>query len=591
MRRFSADKEAEPQFCRNFATAKLRLCSLIIDFFRIRIYNYKGKFYQERKSFSMKIRRMAAMLMGILLVLSMCSCAFADEAARTPDYVISNASVTMNRYNNTLAVSNYNTGRVELWDANGNVLTTENYTTMTVNSELFEVRVNNDVNGIGMIDAAGKTLVPMQYGDVFRISDRWQAGAVLVDATAENYDYKSSGSTTSYYLVDHYDIYYRGAKAGELGRLAFDPYAAYGRGDYLYVCDKERNYTYYNKEMVASGYESDSSSEYDVIKNKVYHKGSNQQAFTASCTLTSDEVELDIYEIDGRFLDLQGNVVFTPDPKYTSIYNFNGEYARVYMSSISKYGLIDRTGREILACEYSSPVTSSMQTYFEGGYQPLVKDGKFGYANTNGEITCEFKYPDNVVKSTYKMPFTHLNDLTGDVIVLSAAVGELPGRYTEVSFGMDGCPVFAAETGKDNAGVVNLKGEIVVPFDETYDDCYDFTLSHDGSIVMGYAGSRTYNIYLLTDDEKGIAASTAADATEPTVTEPDATTTEDNTGKTTGSKVGTWKCTNGHTNTGKFCSECGEARPEEETVVKCAKCGYQPEGTTPKFCPECGNAF
>lgn len=48
-----------------------------------------------------------------------------------------------------------------------------------------------------------------------------------------------------------------------------------------------------------------------------------------------------------------------------------------------------------------------------------------------------------------------------------------------------------------------------------------------------------------------------------------------------------WKCSCGTENTGKFCSNCGKPVP------KCAKCGFEPEDPDkmPKFCPECGNPF
>ena len=47
-----------------------------------------------------------------------------------------------------------------------------------------------------------------------------------------------------------------------------------------------------------------------------------------------------------------------------------------------------------------------------------------------------------------------------------------------------------------------------------------------------------------------------------------------------------WKCTCGAVNTGKFCIECGAKKP----ATKCDKCGWEPApGTAPKFCPECGD--
>lgn len=47
-----------------------------------------------------------------------------------------------------------------------------------------------------------------------------------------------------------------------------------------------------------------------------------------------------------------------------------------------------------------------------------------------------------------------------------------------------------------------------------------------------------------------------------------------------------WTCECGHSNTGKFCSECGKAAPEKPAGWTC-ECGSVNTG---KFCPECGKA-
>jgi membrane protease subunit (stomatin/prohibitin family) len=51
--------------------------------------------------------------------------------------------------------------------------------------------------------------------------------------------------------------------------------------------------------------------------------------------------------------------------------------------------------------------------------------------------------------------------------------------------------------------------------------------------------------------------------------------------------VGVWTCACGAANTGKFCSECGKPKPQ----AACEKCGWKfsSNGQPPKFCPECGN--
>ena len=55
-----------------------------------------------------------------------------------------------------------------------------------------------------------------------------------------------------------------------------------------------------------------------------------------------------------------------------------------------------------------------------------------------------------------------------------------------------------------------------------------------------------------------------------------------------------WTCTAcGAVNQGRFCSNCGTAKPAGAPQYKCDKCGWMPEDPTkaPKFCPNCGDPF
>ncbi len=56
---------------------------------------------------------------------------------------------------------------------------------------------------------------------------------------------------------------------------------------------------------------------------------------------------------------------------------------------------------------------------------------------------------------------------------------------------------------------------------------------------------------------------------------------------------GTWKCSCGAENTGKFCPECGGKKPADAPLYRCDNCGFAPPDpkNPPKFCPECGDPF
>ena len=52
-----------------------------------------------------------------------------------------------------------------------------------------------------------------------------------------------------------------------------------------------------------------------------------------------------------------------------------------------------------------------------------------------------------------------------------------------------------------------------------------------------------------------------------------------------------WTCSCGSLNNGKFCAQCGTPKKQNHAIV-CNKCGWQAElGQSPKFCPECGDVI
>lgn len=54
-----------------------------------------------------------------------------------------------------------------------------------------------------------------------------------------------------------------------------------------------------------------------------------------------------------------------------------------------------------------------------------------------------------------------------------------------------------------------------------------------------------------------------------------------------------WVCQCGSKNQGRFCPQCGQPKPTGVPQYKCDKCGWEPADlqNPPRFCPECGDPF
>ena len=54
-----------------------------------------------------------------------------------------------------------------------------------------------------------------------------------------------------------------------------------------------------------------------------------------------------------------------------------------------------------------------------------------------------------------------------------------------------------------------------------------------------------------------------------------------------------WTCSCGAVNLGKFCTNCGAKKPADAPLYRCDKCGWEPVDpkNPPKFCPNCGDPF
>lgn len=416
-------------------------------------------------------------LLALLLTLCLCLCTAASLGEETLWEV---SRLEMNETTNTFAMCKTYGDHYYVVDADGNTLS-EGYASLSVMHNGFQVVDDNGLNVRGFLDGQGQLVMPMQYGDIDWISERWMAGVVLAEATGEDYDYKAILSD-DVYRIEQVDVYHNGTLAGTLSRQEY--YSATAYGDYLLITDRNGDRAFYNKSMEKSACVVEYSQEYssDYKTGVITHCGSNQPAFVPECTLTADEVQKSIWvDSDGVARDLQGNVLFDLGRTYESYYDFEGDYATVKLNGL--YGMVDKSGREVLPCEYDEIYSDyDDRGFFANGYQLVSRDGMIGFVDLNGNAVSGFNYSADVTK-TYYQPFAYLQGLDGKYVVISP-LGELPEHYVEVDF-EKGCPVFRAENADGAAGVVDMAGNALIPFDGTYDDTYDFDISNDGTLASG----------------------------------------------------------------------------------------------------------
>ena len=508
----------------------------------------------------------------LLLAAALCLCLCATSLAETTVREVTASDISLNRETGALAVRDPDTNLYTLTDPFGAALTTEPYTYMSAlsQSHFFKVEVSTEdgMHDEGLIDSNGQVIIPPEYADVNVVDDRWQTAFKLTPCAADDKDYTFTNWSTNektFYRIDTVDFFFDGQKVGTLNRTDYDGYPT-AHGAYICVTNREKQRFYYDSSL-SSPRPADTSAEYtSTYKNggTIYtHVPTGQIAFAPECTLTPDEVEQSVVYEKGEALDLQGNVIGTAAQNYSSFNRTgDGQYCRVRLND--SYGMITRDMREIIPCEYED-IEYYYDTLSRFGYTGAVKDGKYGFLDAEGNVTCDFVYTKEIIDA--RGTFATLTNLDGTTIVLSAAVGELPEHYASVEFPTySGCMAFTAENAAGELGVVGLNGATLVPFSE--DNRY-ISLSTDGLVVVVSKGNRTYDVYNVAPEDLAVSE-------KPAPAEPEAAADSD-----------AWTCENGHEgNTGKFCTECGAPKPAEGDGTWTCENGHA--GNTGKFCGECG---
>lgn len=381
--------------------------------------------------------------------------------------------------------------------------------------------VSEDLNCAGLLglnDLSGAAVMPFQYGEVKVLSGHWAIGIVLEKATASQYDYQSLIGD-NYYLIQNVDVYYLDhGKGNHLATLTRDQYMdARANETYIHIEDRTTN--------VVTRYDAQFQAVETDVKN-IYE-------------LPPDPDDLVTYRENGQYGVKDGMDHIVMEPSFQSIYDFNGDYAVV--SNGEKKGLIDAQGQVIVPVEYDDIKRSyytpeGASDYNANGYFAVVTDGKIGFVDETGAVTCEPKYSETAAEITGASAL--LTDLEGNQLLIAAdGVETVLEGYDRVRACDYGSGMYYEVHDADyNEGLIDWHGEELLPCEYS-----DISFSGDGQYILARSKDNysTCNIYRVTYEkdgsektpaveleEKGTEAAEPATETE-TVFELDAETEEE----------------------------------------------------------------
>ena len=338
-------------------------------------------------------------------------------------------------------------------------------------------------------------------------------------------------------------------------------------------------------------YEADDMGDNTVFTSGVLiRKGQNRKG--TPDTVSNGSI---IHVYDNQFMMLVdgGKIVdYTAEPGYYKVDNssmpsmFNGEFGESLKETFNRFKFGGQTPtmqkvffinlQEIKGIKFG---TRNPINYFDNFYNAelfLRAHGTYSIKVTN---PLQF-YAEAIPKNQDHVEISSINEqyLSEFLEALQASINQMSADGTRISY----VTSKARELGKYMANTLDEEwnqmrgmeiqsvGIASVSYDEESQKLIN--MRNEGAMLGGdFNVMRGMAVKNLTEGVRD-AGSNAAGAMNQSQPNP------------AGSAAGTWTCECGHTNTGKFCSECGKPAPAPKNEWTC-ECGHVNTG---KFCSECG---
>ena len=354
------------------------------------------------------------------------------------------------------------------------------------------------MNADGLLDTDGNVLIPCEYGDIDVLSTEWALGVKLSEATADQYDYRAFIGD-GYYLIDTVDVYHlpEGEKLATLARSEFLD------ADAVNHCINIENRTTGEVTTYDAGFNTLGTVKYSTSED---YAPADYSTF----------YENRHYGIK----DAAGNVVM--EPTYATIYTAYRGMVRVQADD-GKEGLITEQGALVVPTVYDKILSvynlpedpNSSSGYVAAGYVAVEQDGKVGYVDLAGNVTCEPKYAKSAMEVSGASAL--LTDLEGNLRIIAADGVETPVEgYERVSALSYGSGVFYRVTDANyNIGMIDWHGNVIFPCEYRGID-----LSGDGQYALVDVDYSTSNLYGLTYPEATGAPAAWDDAADAPAADP-----------------------------------------------------------------------